>query len=602
MTISDLFSEPTFEPFPGSTEPSTLVELLRRRAIDQPRSLAYTFLVDGDTQEVNLTFSELDRQARNIGAVLQSMRASGERVLLFYPAGLEYLAAFFGCLYAGAIAVPTYPPRMNRNFIRLLAIMDDAEATIALTTASVLSKTEPLFDEEPRLRSMRWLATDEFDTEMAERWQEPAVKSSTLAFLQYTSGSTALPKGVMVSHGNLLANHRMLQAAWKHPEDAPYVSWLPLFHDMGLIGNALQTVYLGVACVFMSPLAFLQRPFRWLQAITRYRAATSGGPNFAFDLCVQKITDEQRATLDLSSWRLGFNGSEPVRKQTLERFSAAFEPCGLHPTTLYPGYGLAEATLFVSGGTKGALPIVVYLEGAALEENRVVLTSPGSVGARASVACGQTWGDQQIAIVNPETLTRCAADEVGEIWLSGSNITQGYWNKPEQTEHTFRAFTVDKGEGPFFRTGDLGFLMNGELFITGRLKDLIIIDGSNYYPQDIEQAVEESHPAIRPHAVAAFSVEADDEERLIVLAEVESHYRPEPGQSEPVATIGSRPLPLPKAITRAVRRAVAERYDLNVHAIMLLKRGSIPKTSSGKIQRSACRERFLDGTLRVWGE
>jgi acyl-CoA synthetase (AMP-forming)/AMP-acid ligase II len=583
-------------------KPATLVELLRRRALQQPDQLAYTFLVDGESDELNLTYRELDHQARTIGAMLQGLGATGKPVLLLYPQGLAYMAAFFGCVYAGAIAVPTYPPSLNQKLTRLYSIVADAQATIALTDSAVMKKAEGAFAQDPKLKELRLLSTNDLDLGGSEEWREPSVSSRTLAFLQYTSGSTSTPKGVMVTHGNLLHNHELMQDAFRHPEQAAYVSWLPLFHDMGLVGNALQAIYLGIPCVLMSPMAFLQRPARWLKAITRYRAATSGGPNFAYDLCVRKVTPEQRETLDLSSWGLAFNGAEPVRKKTLERFAEVFAPCGFRREAFYPCYGMAEATLMITGGEKDDFPVTLNLQGASLEQHRVSLASDGEEGVRTNVSCGSARLGQKVAIVNPETLARCAEDEIGEIWVSGESIGQGYWNRVEETEHSFQALIIDTGEGPFLRTGDLGFLKDGELYITGRLKDLIVIDGTNHYPQDIEETVEQSHPAICPGGCAAFSIEVDGEEKLVVTAEVSRRRWNERSatQTESGGEPASQPSLEAASIIRAIRRTVAENHDLSAHAIQLLKRGSIPKTSSGKIQRRACREQFLGGTLRNW--
>ncbi len=583
-------------------KPATLVDLLRQRALYQPDQLAYTFLLDGESEEISLTYRELDRQARAIGAMLQGLEAAEKPVLLLYPQGLEYMAAFFGCLYAGAIAVPTYPPRLNQKLTRLYSIVEDARAAIALTDSTVLSKFESSFDHDQQLKGLRLLSTDDLDLNVGDGWQEPSVSSKTLAFLQYTSGSTSAPKGVRVSHGNLLHNHETIQRAFEHPELSAYVSWLPLFHDMGLVGNALQSVYVGVPCVLMSPMAFLQRPFRWLQAISRYRATTSGGPNFAYDLCVRKVTPEQREMLDLSSWGVAFNGSEPVRKKTLDRFVEAFAPCGFRRVAFYPCYGMAEATLMITGGAKAAFPNILHLQGEALKRNRVSLAPADDAGVRANVSCGWPRHGQKIAIVNPEMLTRCAEDEIGEIWVSGESIGQGYWNRVEETEHSFQALIIDTGEGPFLRTGDLGFLKAGELYITGRLKDLIIIDGSNHYPEDIEQTVEQSHPAICSGGCAVFAIEIDSEEKLVVVAEVSHrHWNVRSAtQSESGRERTAQPSLDASTIIRAIRRTVAENHDLTSHSIALLKRGSIPKTSSGKIQRRACREQFLDGKLRIW--
>jgi acyl transferase domain-containing protein/acyl-CoA synthetase (AMP-forming)/AMP-acid ligase II/acyl carrier protein len=569
-----------------NAECTTLVDVLRWRALHQPDRRAYTFLVDGETEEVHLAYGELDCRARAIGSLLQDLGASGERVLLLYPPGLEYIAAFFGCLYAGAVAVPSYPPRLNRPDSRLRAILADSRSTVALTTSEILANLESRFIHTPELRSLHWAGTDSLTDDLAEAWCDPVLDSAALAFLQYTSGSTAMPKGVMVSHGNIMYNERMIQQVFGQTEESIVVGWLPIYHDMGLIGNVLQPLFAGSQCVLMSPLDFLQNPVRWLQMISCYRGCTSGGPNFAYDLCVHKVTPEQREALDLSSWTVAFNGAEPVRHQTIQRFSEAFEPCGFRGEAFHPCYGLAEATLLVSGGTKSEPPVFYIARGKALEQDRAVSAPTHAKDARVLVGCGRTALDQKIVIVNPETSIPSPPNHVGEIWVAGCNVALGYWGRPSETEYTFQAYLADTGEGPFLRTGDLGFLENGELFITGRLKDLIIIRGCNYYPQDIELTVEQSHPALRPGCSAAFSVDVAGVERLVIAQEVKRTHRK--ANVDEIAPI--------------VCQAIAEEHSLEVYAVVLLKPMSIPKTSSGKIQRCACRKAFLCGTLNGIGE
>ncbi|HEX8706690.1 MAG TPA: fatty acyl-AMP ligase [Pyrinomonadaceae bacterium] len=591
-----------------SIECSTLVNLLRRRALRQPERRAYLFLPDGETEELSLTYGELDAQARAIGAQLQRLQAQGERVLLLYPPGPEYVAAFFGCLYAGSVAVPAYPPRFHRTLSKLRAIAGDARPAVALTTSNILYRAGSLLAEAPDLHCMRWLTTDNTEGPAGEKWVVPDIDSESLALLQYTSGSTALPKGVMVSHGNLLHNQEMIRTAIRQTEDSVFLSWLPLYHDMGLIGNMIQTLYLGATCILMSPSAFLLKPVRWLRAVSRYRATTSGGPNFAYDLCARKITTEQRRELDLGSWEIAFNGAEPVRHETLDRFAAAFEPCGFRREAFYPCYGLAEATLLVSGAGLDNRPVLHTVKRSQLEHDRVVdydATAPAAdypadkEDACVLVSCGQAFLDQKILIVDPETMTACAPDRVGEIWVSGPSVARGYWNRPEESSRTFDAYLADTGEGPFLRTGDLGFLRNGDLFVTGRLKDLIIITGRNHYPQDIECTVEKSHPLLKANCSAAFSVEVAGEERLAVVAEIE---RPRQTGLKPhllAAHLHTEEHLLLKVeeVQRAVRSAVAEHHEVQVHALVLLKAGTLPKTSSGKVQRHACRDAFLKGTL-----
>jgi amino acid adenylation domain-containing protein len=569
---------------PTETAFATLIEMLCWRALDQADQKAYTFLTT-EEEEQSLTYAELDRRSRAIAAMLQKHNTNGERVLLLYPPGLEYIVAFFGCLYAGAIAVPAYPPHANRSLGRIQAIVADAQARFVLTTSQVVSRIQRTLALLPDLQALQWMITDSGSSDQDEAtWQMPQVTGSTLAFLQYTSGSTATPKGVMVNYDNLLSNHHMIQSTMAHPADAPFVSWLPLFHDMGLIGNILQALYMGSPCIFLPPSAFIQSPFRWLQTISLYRAHTSGAPNFAYDLCVQKITPALRDTLDLSSWKFAFCGAEPVRYHTLTNFAAYFAPCGFQVESLRPCYGLAEATVFVSAHQRGLPPVAHRLQKEALEHHQVILTTERDEKSLEYTGCGTAELDARIVIVDPETCMLCSPGTVGEIWVTGPHVAQGYWNRLQETEMTFRAYVKDTGEGPFLRTGDLGFLLDGALFVTGRRKDVIIIAGRNHYPQDIEQTVEQCHTAVRAQSGAAFSIDAEGEECLVLVQEIQRGYH---DQQE-----------LDK-ICRAIRQAVAEEHDLPVQSIVLIRHNSIPKTSSGKIQRRACRQNFLDGELKV---
>jgi acyl-CoA synthetase (AMP-forming)/AMP-acid ligase II len=569
---------------------SSLVDLLCHRAQNQADQVGYAFLKNGELEAGCLTYRQLDLQARTIAACLQESDVVGERVLLLYQPGLEFVAAFFGCLYAGVVAVPAYPPRRNQNLSRLQAIISDASARLILTTTTLLDSFKGRFDEELQLAEANLLCTDSLSEQLATSWHQPDLNPNLLSFLQYTSGSTGNPKGVMVSHGNLLHNLGMIHDRFGHSTDSRGLVWLPPYHDMGLIGGVLQPLYGGFPVTLMSPVDFLQKPFRWLQAISRYGATTSGGPNFAYDLCIRKITPEQRETLDLSSWEVAFTGAEPIRAETLKQFAVAFEPCGFRMSAFYPCYGMAETTLMVSGGLKAAPPILCQVDVAALERNQVVVTNGQGVPAnvREVVGCGQSYDDQKILIVNPDTRQVCS-DGIGEIWVLGPSVAQGYWNRPEETKQAFSAYLVD-GAGPFLRTGDLGFLQNGELFITGRLKDVIIIRGQNHYPQDIELVVEKSHPALRPNCGAAFSVDHKGSERLVVVHEAERGYL--------------RKLDV-KEVVNSIRQAVAAQHGLDIFATVIVKTGSIPKTSSGKIRRQACRSEFLRGSLDVvddWSE
>lgn len=571
----------TSPPFYSGSSPETLIELLRRRALAQPAQRAYTFLLDGETAERHLTYGELDRQARGIAALVQSRCREGERALLLYPPGLDYIAAFFGCLYAGVVAVPAYPPRNDRAFPRLQAIIQDAGASLVLSTGAVFSKIDSMFKRVPDLPFVKWMATDLLAEGEEKNWREPAAGPEHLAFLQYTSGSTGTPKGVMLTHRNLLHNEASIYERFGHAPDSVVVSWLPTYHDMGLIGGMLQPLYGGFPCIMMAPASFIQRPLRWLQAISHYRATTSGGPNFAYDHCVRNVAPEQKAGLDLSRWGLAFNGAEPVRRETMDRFAAAFEPCGFRREAFYPCYGLAEASLIVSGGKKGIVPPMQSLDKGALERNRVV---PAVEEGASFIGCGGTVEGQQIVIADPESARRCAADEIGEIWVKGPSIAKGYWNRPDQTQETFGAFLAGSGEGPFMRTGDLGFLKEGTLFVTGRLKDLIVIQGRNHYPQDIELTVERSAPVLRAGGGAAFSVEVDGAERLVVVQELDFRQKPD------------------EKVLGAIRLAVAKEHELELYAVVLIRPGTLPKTSSGKIQRRLCRSKFLANDLEKMAE
>jgi acyl-CoA synthetase (AMP-forming)/AMP-acid ligase II len=588
-------------------ECSTLVEMLRWRAFQLPDQRTYTYLSDGEAEADHLTYAALDCQARSIAAWLQSHRARGERALLLYPPGLEFIAAFFGCLYAGVIAVPPPPPNLaqpQRGLPRLQAIIGNAQPSVAFTTSAILSNTGRLFAQAPELQKMRWLATDTITGSLAQEWRDPAVTGDTVALLQYTSGSTAEPKGVMISHGNLLHNSAYINRLLALVPDSVTVSWLPHFHDLGLTNGIIQPVFKGRPCYLMPAVSFLMRPILWLQAISRYKATISGGPNFAYELCTRGLTPEVLKTLDLSNWDVAYTGAEPIRADTLKRFAAAFAPCGFHPRAFHPCYGLAEATLVVSGGSLRDETIRT-IQVAAFEQNRVVEAGPQDQNVRTLVGSGHTLQDTKIVIADPESLTACAPDQVGEIWVSGPSVTRGYWNRPEETERACRAYLKDTGEGPFLRTGDLGFLKDGELFVTGRLKDLIIISGRNLYPQDIELTVEQSHPALRPACSAAFSVDGTGEEQLIVAVEVDPRYQPAVrnqvnGQAHPRRN-GRFPLDV-GAVARAIRTAVAEEHDARVHRVVLLPAGRIPKTTSGKVQRHACQASFLRGTLESLGE
>lgn len=552
----------------SSRGPTTLIDVLRQRAQQTPDEVAFLWLDEGESRP-RLTWSELERQARAVASALCAQVAPGDRACLLYAPGLEFLSAFFGCLYAGVVAVPVPVPRPQQAGRRLQGVVIDSDPAVVLTS----SKTLPRVQRLAEVQHLPKLVTNELELDAGGGRPLPEAGGDQAAYLQYTSGSTSNPRGVVVTHDNLMANLAMLQAAWQHPAGQYLVSWLPLFHDMGLVTMPLMAVYVGAPCALMAPAGFLARPVRWLQAISDFRAHTSGAPNFAYDLCVRKVGPAERAELDLSGWKVAFNGAEPVRPQTLERFAAAFAPCGLTAAALQPVYGLAEATVFVSGNPTQSPTVTLDVDAAALGHNRV------EPGTHRLASCGRAWLQERIQVVRADTLEACPAGEVGEVWVSGPHVSPGYWNKPG--DPAFGARVVGGDGTPCLRTGDLGFLdEEGQLFITGRLKDVIVIRGVNHYPQDIELTVERSHAALSPGGGAAFSVDRDGEERLVVVHEVASQQ----------IVVGE--------VLAAVRQAVSEAHDLEVHAIVLIRKGTLPRTSSGKVQRQQCRADFLANSLQ----
>ncbi|MGD1918588.1 MAG: fatty acyl-AMP ligase [Pleurocapsa sp.] len=569
---------------------STIVHILLDRSLSQPNQTAYTFLADGENESGSCTYAELALQAKAIAAQLLTKVNPGDRALLVYPytAGLEFIASFLGCLYAGVVAVTDYPRQHIKSLNQYQDRIVDCQAAIALTTQEFVDRVKGQLISNPgvalKLKALPWIATDKVDLDLADKWQLPDIDGNTLAYLQYTSGSTGQPKGVMITHGNIIHNSEVIYQSFGHHDDTRILMWLPMFHDMGLIGGVMQPLYAGLPAVLMSPIALAQKPLMWLKAISKYKITTSGGPNFAYDLLCQKVTDEQRASLDLSSWQVAFSGAEPVRAETLEKFAELYQPCGFKKEAFYPCYGMAEATLFITGIDGEEYPTITYLNKQALTKDKIEIVTAEDPNAKAVVSCGHTWLGDEVIIVDPETKIECPKDTVGEIWTRGKNIGVGYWQRDEQTESTFKATLANNPDKTYLRTGDLGFIRDDELYITGRIKDMMILWGRNHYPQHIEETVESCHSALRPNHGAAFSVDVGGEEQLVVAHEINR--------------TDLRKLNAEEVIS-AIRLAVGEQNLANVFAVSLLKTGSIPKTSSGKIQRRACQSMFLDGSLNT---
>lgn len=562
---------------------TSLVDLLIKRAQLQPNETACTFFIN-ENEEKAATFAQLDEKAREIGAVLQQICKKGDRVLLLYPPGIDYITGFFGCLYGGVVAVPVYPPRFNHSLDRLQTIISNAEASVALTTGHMRSLIQKSIKENQPLLSTKWIATDTDDLYDPIEWIDNGITKEDIAFFQYTSGSTSEPKGVMLSHGNLLTNLQLIKRSFGFSRESSTVSWLPPYHDMGLIGAILSPIVSGSPIHLMSPVDFLKNPFLWLSLISKKEATCSGAPNFAYEMCIQKISEEKKLTLDLSHWAVAFNGAEPVRNSTLSRFAEAFADCGFKKSALYPCYGLAESTLFVSGGERNVEPIYRSFSKNGLQQNIVQRIDEKDIDAIILVSSGKSNPDHQIMIVNPDTELPCESHQLGEIWLKGGSVAKGYWKNPEKTQTTYQAYLANTGEGPFLRTGDLGFMVDGQLFVTGRMKNMMVIRGMNIYPHDLEATVQRSHPSLSVGNGAAFTVEVNHEEQLVVVQEVERTFRKKINPEEVMAMI---------------RKEIAVNHGLQVFAMLLVTPGEIPKTSSGKVQHHICRDMFVEGTFKT---
>ncbi|MGV3708973.1 MAG: aminotransferase class I/II-fold pyridoxal phosphate-dependent enzyme [Gemmatimonas sp.] len=563
----------------------TLVDMLEYRAHRQPSHVAFRYLQGDGIEKATVTYGALQHRAKTIASQLVQQTVAGDRVILLVPPGIDYIAAYFGCLYAGAVAVPAYPPNPRRADPRVAKMVADCGARAAIVSSGLMARMDEWLRHSPELRTLVWLDVDELQMGDASQYRAPDITGASLAMLQYTSGSTGDPRGVMISHANLLHNLAIIHRVSQHREGDSSVFWLPPFHDMGLIGGILQPIYASVPTVLMAPATFLQRPLRWLEAIAKYRATTSGAPNFAYALCVERTTDEERASLDLSSWRTSFNGAEPIHADTINRFLDAFAPGGLRRDVMLPCYGLAEATLFVSGTPRKQTQRTIFADRTKLESGELRAVSELDDSAVRLIASGTPSSVLSAAIVDPDTGTRCEPGTIGEIWVAGGSVARGYWNQRDITAATFHARLTGSGDN-FLRTGDLGVIADGELVVTGRLKDLVILDGRNYYPHDIEVVAERSHASLRPGFTAAFSVPDAWRERLILVAEVSRTHQPKEDA----------------AIFQEMRTTLAANVGVVPDEIVLIAPRTIPRTSSGKIQRNACRAAYLSNTLETVGQ
>ena len=568
---------------------SSLAEVLQHQAARRPEIAAVTVYSDRPGDRPRLTFAELCAQASHLAQLLVAETTPGDRALLIFPSCLEFVVAYFACLMAGVVAVPMMPPRRNANHDASAAIIADCAPRLALSPAS---------DPDPRGLLRQRLAERGIRHMLVALAPEPAPicalrpHPTNLAFLQYTSGSTSSPKGVMVSHRNLLDNLAMMQARLGNHVDSAHVSWIPLYHDLGLIMNLLQPIYLGAPCVLMTPSGFMHRPLNWLRAIHDHRAEVAAAPNFAFDLCVDRFRPEQMEGIDLSGWKIALNGAEPVRAATLERFSATFAAYGFRAEAMRPAYGLAEATLLVTAAKRGAIPRIRQVSAKALKTARIA-SPENAEDSCPIVSCGSPMDGLSVLIVDPATQQPLQPGEIGEIWIRASSVAGGYWQRAEDSERVFGARAqIAEDEAPeqagaWLRTGDLGHLdEDGQLYVVGRIKDVMIVRGVNHYPQDIEATVAASHPSLRRDHGAAFTVTDDQNvERIVVVQEVERSQRHAVSEPEVFA---------------AVQSAVVNNHEVALHKIVLIRTGSLPKTTSGKVQRSLTKRRWLEGTLEPW--
>ncbi len=566
---------------------TTYTEVIKNRTKSFPNHVVFRFLEDGINENGSFTFLQLQTRAQALAASLQRAGNKGDSVLLLFQPSLEYVASLYACFYSGFIAVPAYPPRRNRGFDRIYRILKDSRTQICLVSKQVYDDIQRNFGDDEIFNNLQWIIYEDIDASDHKYFQNVELNSEDLALIQYTSGSTGQPKGVMISQLNLLYNSEYIRQSFSIDKETVGVHWLPLFHDMGLIGGILQAPYACCMNVNMPPMAFLRNPLNWLNAIHKYRGTIAGGPNFAFDYCIDKTKEEDREFLDLSSMKVFFCGAEPIRETTFKNFSEAFRKSNVSENQLYPCYGMAETTLIVTGGNSMDNPNYLYVDTSSLSKKVIVVSGKGTKKATSIVGCGHIWMDMRIEIVDPVSKTKCEKDRVGEIWIQGQTVAQGYWRNTEDTESIFGAYIGDGKDGPFLRTGDMGFFNGNELFVTGRLKDIIIIRGMNHYPSDIEYSIQNNISELRQNGGAAFPVSINESEKLVIVQEIERTSMRDANYSD---------------IIDRVREVVAENHEIDVHAVILIRPGSIPITSSGKIQHRQAKYDYLHDNLNKLAE
>ncbi|WDE09219.1 AMP-binding protein [Thalassomonas viridans] len=565
----------------------SIIDYLHQNAVSKPNAVAFRFLSDTGHAVNELTCSELWHEAHAVAKFLTDIAEPGSRIMLFYPPGLSYIKAFYGCLIAGMIAVPLYPPKKNSKSTRIVKVAQSCQARIALTNESELSAIRACWQQHNTSGlELTFHTTDQISAEATEELPVPEVDPSLPAFLQYTSGSTGSPKGVIITHGNIIGNVEHLTATSHTSEKDVFVNWLPLFHDLGLITAILWPVYLGAPSTLMAPATFVRNPVTWLKAITDYKGTMCGAPNFAYDLCCSNIKASALDELDLSSWRVAYNAAEPVNAKTLENFTAKFSRCGFTGNRFYPGYGMAEATVFITGGSDVEKPYVLKVNKQSLAEHQVKPAGTAELHSSRLVSCGSAALPHDVRIVNPESHCESPEGVVGEIWFSGPSVSPGYWGLEELSGQTFGQKIVDHPSSThrYLRTGDLGAMWQGELYVTGRMKDLIILNGVNYYPQDIEESAVNAHEAIRHGYNAAFSLAEGEGEKLVVVTELERKF---------FRSVEA------DVVINAIRKQVFDDHQVHVDRVVLLKPNVIPKTSSGKIQRNQTRILLASGEIKV---